>query len=107
MIKKLASCVGEYKKESFLAPLFVTMEVLLEVIIPILMAYIIDHGIKTSVLKSVMITGVALIVLVLLSMLCGALSGKYAAIASGGFAKNLRKRMFYSVQDFSDRKSVV
>lgn len=101
MLKKLASCVGEYKKESFLAPFFVTMEVLLEVIIPILMAYIIDHGIKKSDLKSVMITGAALIVLVLLSMLCGALSGKYAAIASGGFAKNLRKRMFYSVQDFS------
>ncbi len=101
MIKKLASCVGEYKKASFLAPLFVTCEVLLEVLIPLLMSYIIDKGVKQSNMQIVLSIGVLLLALVGLSMFCGAMSGKYAAIASAGFAKNLRKRMFHSVQDFS------
>ncbi len=101
MIKKLASCVGEYKKPSILAPLFVTCEVLLEVLIPWLMSYIIDEGIKKSDIPIIVRIGILLLFLVGLSMLCGAMSGKYAAIASAGFAKNLRKRMFHSVQDFS------
>lgn len=101
MIKKLASCVGEYKKPSILAPLFVTCEVLLEVLIPWLMSYIIDEGIKKSNISVIVQIGVLLLVLVGLSMFCGAMSGKYAAIASAGFAKNMRKRMFHSVQDFS------
>ncbi len=101
MIKKLASCVGEYKKPSILAPLFVTCEVLLEVLIPWLMSYIIDEGIKKSDIPLIARIGILLLILVGLSMFCGAMSGKYAAIASAGFAKNLRKRMFHSVQDFS------
>ncbi len=101
MLKKLAACIGEYKRPSILAPLFVTFEVILEVLIPWLMSYIIDQGIEKSNLGTVFLIGLLLIVLVGLSMLCGALSGKYAAIASSGFAKNLRKKMFHSVQDFS------
>ena len=101
MLKKLASCVGEYKKASFLAPLFVTMEVVLEVLIPWLMSYIIDRGIEKRDIKTVLYISVILVLLVGLSMFCGAMSGRYAAIASGGFAKNLRKKMFHSVQDFS------
>ena len=101
MIKQLAKCVGEYKKDSILAPLFVTCEVILEVIIPLLMAYIIDFGIEKHDLKTVFITGAILVVLVVCSMFCGVMSGKYAASASAGFAKNLRKRMFHSIQDFS------
>ncbi len=101
MIKKLASCVGEYKKVSLLAPLFVTCEVLLEVLIPWLMSYIIDEGIQKSDMKIVIWIGISLVLLVGLSMFCGAMSGRYAAIASAGFAKNLRRQMFHSVQDFS------
>lgn len=101
MFKKLGACIGEYKKSSMLAPLFVTFEVILEVLIPWLMAYIIDFGIEQRDLQTVVWIGVILIILVGLSMFCGAMSGKYAAIASAGFAKNLRKRMFHSVQDFS------
>ncbi len=101
MLKKLASCIGEYKRDSILAPLFITGEVILEVIIPLLMAYIIDEGIEKYDLKSCLLTGLILIVLVGLSMICGAMSGKFAAQASSGFAKNLRKKMFHSVQDFS------
>ncbi|MBR5155875.1 MAG: ABC transporter ATP-binding protein [Clostridia bacterium] len=101
MLKRLSACIGEYKKASLLAPLFVTCEVLLEVLIPWLMSYIIDHGIEKSDMNIVIGIGIVLLFLVGLSMFCGAMSGKYAAIASSGFAKNLRKRMFYSVQDFS------
>lgn len=101
MIKKLLQCVGEYKKASILAPLFITGEVILEVIIPLLMAYMIDYGIKMDNMSLTIRTSIFLVVLVLLSLACGALSGRYAAIASAGFAKNLRRKMFYSVQDFS------
>ena len=101
MLKKLASCIGEYKKPSILAPLFVTCEVILEVLIPWLMSYIIDYGIEKSNMKLTSAIGATLVVLVGLSMFCGAMSGRYAAIAAAGFAKNLRKKMFYSVQDFS------
>ncbi len=101
MLKKLLACVGEYKKASLLAPFYVTFEVILEVIIPLLMAHIIDEGIEKNNMSAVLLTGAVLLVLVGFSLTCGALSGKYAAIASAGFAKNLRKKMFYNVQDFS------
>lgn len=101
MLKKLAECIGEYKKDSIFAPLFVTCEVILEVIIPLLMAYIIDRGIEQRDMSAIIRTGIILVVLVICSLTCGALSGKYAASASAGFAKNLRRRMFYRVQDFS------
>lgn len=101
MIKKLLACVGEYKKDSLLAPLFVTFEVILEVLIPFLMAYIIDQGIEMGNMSLVAKIGALLIFLVALSLSCGALSGKYAASASAGFAKNLREKMFHSVQNFS------
>ncbi len=101
MLKKLAGCIGEYKRDSILAPLFVTCEVILEVIIPILMARIIDKGIEMHNMTVVITTGIALIFLVCLSMFCGSMSGKYAASSSAGFAKNLRKKMFHSIQDFS------
>lgn len=101
MLKKLAECIGEYKRDSFFAPLFVTCEVILEVIIPLLMAYIIDRGIEQSDMSAIVRTGMILVVLVICSLTCGALSGKYAASASAGFAKNLRRKMFYRVQDFS------
>ncbi len=101
MIKKLLACVGEYKKDSLLAPLFVTFEVILEVLIPFLMAYIIDQGIEMGDMTLVAKIGTLLVFLVALSLSCGALSGKYAASASAGFAKNLREKMFHSVQNFS------
>ncbi len=101
MLKRLAACIGEYKKASLLAPLFVTCEVLLEVLIPWLMSYIIDKGVEKNDMQLVLSVGILLLFLVGLSMFCGAMSGKYAAIASAGFAKNLRQRMFHSVQDFS------
>lgn len=101
MIKKLFSAVGEYKKESVLAPLFVTLEVVLEVVIPFYMAEIIDKGIKAYNTGYIVRTGILLAVFALMSLVCGALSGKFAATASAGLAKNLRKKMYYNIQNFS------
>ena len=101
MIKRLASCVRQYKKNSILAPIFVTLEVIMEVTIPLLMAKLIDHGIDAGNMNYVWKMGGVLLVATLASLLFGALAGKHAAIASTGFAKNLRRDMYYNVQDFS------
>jgi len=101
MIKKLASCVREYKKAAILTPTYVSLEVILEVIIPFLMAYLIDNGIEAGNMNEIVKIGVILVVLALLSLTFGALSGRYAAKASTGFACNLRHDMYYNIQNFS------
>ncbi len=101
MIKKLARCVGEYKKESILAPVLVTLEVVMEVLIPLLMVKLIDRGINQGDMKVILRYGMILIFMGMLSMCFGVGSGWFAANASAGFSKNLRRSMFYKVQDYS------
>ena len=101
MLKKLAACVREYKKASLLAPLFVSLEVILEVIIPFLMAFLIDKGVDKGNMGYILKMGALIILCCVASLVCGALSGKYAARASTGFAKNLRHDMYHNVQNFS------
>lgn len=101
MIKNLLQSVGEYKKASLLAPVSVTLEVFLEVLIPLFMAALIDKGITPGNMNRILYYGLILVVFAMCSLACGVLSGHFAAIASAGFAKNLRKRMFYKLQDFS------
>lgn len=101
MINRLSQSIREYKKDSILAPIYVSLEVLLEVVIPILMASLIDYGIDAGNLNYVIKMGVMLLVFAAISLLTGALAGRSAAIASSGFAKNLRKDMYYNVQNFS------
>jgi ATP-binding cassette subfamily B protein len=101
MVKKLAASIREYKRESILAPVCVTFESILEIIIPTLMAYLIDYGISQNNMSYVLWIGLALVVSALISLLAGFLAGRNAAIASSGFAKNLRHDMFYNVQKFS------
>ena len=101
MLKNVLKSVGEYKKETILSPITVALEVLLEVLIPYFMAVLIDKGINTSDMTEIIKYGMLLVVLAMAALAFGALSGHYAAVASAGFAKNLRKRMFYKVQDFS------
>ena len=100
MFKTLIKSVREYKVPSILAPLFVMLEVILDVIIPLLMARLIDN-MKTSDVKMMIILIVLLLAGASLALLFGFLSGKFAAQAASGFAKNLRKDMFYKIQDFS------
>ena len=101
MIKKLASYIKEYKKESILTPIFVVLEVVMEVIIPLLMSKIIDVGIPNSDIKYILEIGILLTISAIMSLLFGMLSGRFAAKASSGFAKNLRQGMFYKIQEYS------
>lgn len=101
MIKRLTECVRQYKKASLLTPIFVTLEVVMEVMIPLLMATLIDSGINAGNLSYVLKTGALLVAAAFISLIFGALSGKYAAEASAGFARNVRHDMYYNIQEFS------
>ncbi len=101
MIKRLASCIKQYKKDSILTPLFVLCEVIIEVIIPWIMAKLIDNGIDKGDMAYIKKTGIYLAVSCVVSLIFGALAGKRAAIASAGYAKNLRADMYKNVQKFS------
>lgn len=101
MIKKLASCIREYKKDSILTPLFVAMEVVLECIIPFITASLVNSIESGCEMMVIVKYGAVLLIMAMLSLACGALSGYYCAKASCGFAKNLRHDLFYKVQGFS------
>jgi len=101
MLKQLMGSIGQYKKESILAPVFVICEVIMEVIIPLLMANLIDQGIMDGEMGVIIKLGIALVLSALVSLAFGVLSGLFAARAATGYAKNLRKNMYYAVQDFS------
>ena len=101
MIKKLMKSIREYKKDSILTPICVAVEVILETIIPLLMANLIDDGVYDGEMNLVYKIGLELILCAVLSLVFGVLSGNFAAKASSGFAKNLRKDLYYKVQDFS------
>ena len=101
MIKRLSKCIREYKLPSVLAPIFISLEVILEVFIPKIMGLLIDNGIEKSDTTYVVKMGVVLVILCSLSLLSGVASGTAAAKASSGFAKNLRHDMYHNVQNFS------
>ena len=101
MIKTLLSSVREYKKETILAPIYVTLESILEIVIPTIMAFLIDNGINQKDMSYVLKMGLVLILAAALSLVTGILAGRSAAVASAGFARNLRHDMFYNVQNFS------
>ena len=101
MIKKLAAYIGEFKKEAMLSPLCIALEVAMEVILPLLMAEVIDNGVNAGNMNYVLKMGLLMLVVAFISLAGGALCGKYAAIASNGFARNLRKAMFEKIQEFS------
>ncbi|MBQ9968640.1 MAG: ABC transporter ATP-binding protein [Oscillospiraceae bacterium] len=101
MIKRLASCVREYKKDSILSPIFIFLEVLLDIFIPLYMGDLIDYGIDKGDMAYVFKIGALLIALCVVSLICGAISGRCASIASVGFGTNLRHDMFHHVQSYS------
>ena len=103
MIKKLMSYIGEFKRDTILSPIFVTLEVFLEVLLPTLMALVIDNGVETGDMNYVMKMGLIMLVVAMLSLAAGTLSGVFAAKASMGFGRNLRKGMFDNIQDFAFR----
>ena len=101
MWKKLIQSIREYQKATILAPIYVSLEVIIECTIPFITALLVNQ-IKAGCTFSVVLRyGLILIVLASLSLTFGRLSGKAAATAASGFARNLRKDLFYRIQSFS------
>ncbi|BCJ95998.1 ABC transporter [Anaerocolumna cellulosilytica] len=102
MIKKLVSNIGEYKKYAILTPFVMIGEVLMEILIPFVMASMIDKGILgDGGVSYIAKMGGLMVVMAMISMMFGALGAKFGSMAGMGFAKNLRKKLFDKVQDFS------
>lgn len=123
-LKKLASCIGEYKAPSIWTSVLVACEVLFEVFIPIVMAQIVNVGMADNAsneftfwfnmgkinepvftmhnrVSFIVVCGAIMVTMAIISLLCGVLSGKFAATASTGFASNLRQKLFYKVENYS------
>lgn len=101
LVKKLMESIREYKKASILTPIFVTVEVVMEVLIPFVMASLIDKGIEAGSMSVIWKYGILLLVLAMISLAFGTLAGHQASIASCGLSQNLRKDMYYRIQNFS------
>ncbi len=105
MLKKLAKSVKGYVTPALLSPLLIMGEVFMEVVIPTLMALLIDKGIESNGgngdMKTILMLGGAIAVCSLISLFFGAMAGRMAAVASTGFAKNLRSRLFERISHFS------
>ena len=99
--KLLVGLEKRFKVSAFVAPLLIMGEVLLEVLIPLIMARIIDVGISNHDVGYVVKYGLIMILAALASLGFGVFAGKYAAMASVGFARNIRRRLFNKIQDFS------
>ena len=101
MIKKLASCIREYRWFAAVTPLLMLGEVYFEIMIPYYMADLIDLGIEAGNMAEIESIGLRLAVMAVCSMACGSLAAVTAAKASAGFASNLRSDMFSRIQRFS------
>ena len=101
MLKDLSKSIREFKAASVKAPVFVSLEVVLECIIPFIIAQLVNEIKAGCGLGVIAGYGAVLIVMAGLSLACGAAAGAYAATASCGFARNLRKDMYYQIQTYS------
>ncbi len=101
MISTLAKYIEGYKRETILTPVLVAIEVLLDILIPFLMSKMVNEGISTGDMGTVWKYGLLMFLAALFALITGGLSGRYAAIASAGFAKNLREAEFNNIQNFA------
>ena len=101
MIKKLAECIREYKRDTILTPIFIALEVIMECLIPFITADLVNEIKAGTGIDVIAKYGALLFVMACLSLAFGAIAGNTCATASCGFAKNLRRDMYYRVQDFS------
>ena len=76
-------------------------EVAMEALIPMIMAWLVDQGIEQGDMSRIFLYGGALLVSAFLSLFCGVMSGRMAAVSSSGFARNIRHDMYYTIQDYS------
>lgn len=101
MIKRLSKCVKGYTLNAILSPLFVMVEVVMDILIPFVMNFLLKDGVEKNNTKLILIYGGLLALMALTALLFGALSGVQASKASCGFAKNVRRDMYYKVQEYS------
>ncbi len=101
MVKVLARSIREFKKASILTPLLVTVEVILECAIPFVIAQLVNQMQAGCSMDVIVRYGIVLIAMSLVSLIFGGAAGATCAAASTGFARNLRKDMFYNIQNFS------
>lgn len=101
MLKKLLPSLKGYGKYALLTPAMVIIEVILEIFIPLIMAKIIDVGVKNGDIGYVAKAGAAMVLMAFFALIFGVLSGRFAAVASMGFAKGIRKKLFDKIQEFS------
>ena len=101
IVKTLARSIREYKKTSILTPLLVTVEVVMECAIPFVIANLVNQMQAGCSMDVIVRYGVALLVMAVISLIFGGAAGATCANASAGFARNLRKDMFYKIQDYS------
>ena len=101
MIQTILSQVKEYKKASFLTPVFMVLEVVMETCIPLLMASIIDDGVEKGDMGHIYVVGLWMLAAAAIGLFAGIMGGKYGAYASAGLAKNLRQSMFEKIQTYS------
>ena len=105
MIKKLLARVREYRRQTIATPLFMVGEVAMEALIPMIMSWMIDRGIQgnggAGNMANIWLYGGLLLVTAMISLASGVMSGRMAAVASAGFARNLRHDMYYRIQDYS------
>lgn len=101
ILSTLAGEVRQYKLPAVLTPVFVVLEVLMEVLIPFVIADLLDKGVELGNYDVIIELGIVLIILALLALVFGILAGRTSAVASAGFAKNLRRAVFSNVQKFS------
>lgn len=102
VLKTIGKSVREYKTPSVLAPIFIVVEVVMETVIPMIMSKLIDEF--ANGMNPVLKYGAILLAMAVASLVSGMLAARYAARAATGLSANLRKDMFYSIQDFSFRE---
>ena len=107
MIKKLLSCVGEYKKYAIMTPIIMLGEALMEILLPFMAGKIVTEAVNAQQfgteldIKKVLTYGIIIVIMALVSLTCGAMGASTASKAAMGFAKNIRNKLFNKIQDFS------
>ena len=101
MLKKILGHIGEYKKYAIITPILTACEVLMEILIPFVTAMIIDRGIAAGNIGNIFLYGGIMLALAFISLFFGVKAGQTAAVASTGFASNLRDSMYDKIQGFS------
>ncbi|MGI6156726.1 MAG: ABC transporter ATP-binding protein [Enterococcus lemanii] len=101
MYKTISKSMRQYKLPSFLTMLFLALEVSAEIFIPFLMAKVLDKGLMKGDMAYVLKIGALMFVIACLSMLFGALGGKFSSEAAVGFSTNLRHDIYKNIQTFA------